>query len=376
MMDVLVPPKYVQVADLLRRRITLGDYLLRDFPTDRELSAEFEVDTRTARKAVGRLIEAGLLVRQSNGRPAVKPPARAQRRGLRLALLTVSYPTPYTGRWQRAIEAAIGAHDSCRLVTYSHLDDAVVKDTLEGFDGVFLGLPSGDPTAHFLRTVARARRPVVFLDSDRSAHGFPSLWLAAPALVTRLLDHVASLGHQRVACLNTQPHGPVIQQRLDAWQRWTDTQGQAGRIVAQSVESFGSATERAYLTTHRVLDDGGFDATALLCCTSAAAMGVYRALHERSITVGKDLAVCSADDGAGDAKFFVPSLTAIADPDPAPYLAVCLDWMRQGGRNWKGPLLVQPHDVALFIGESTAGAKASALNRVQRFRKSPSPSTR
>lgn len=365
-MDVVLPPKYVQVADLLHRRITLGDYHLRDFPTDRELSAEFEVDTRTARKAVARLIEAGLLARQSNGRPAVRPPARAERVGLRLAWLTVSYPTPYTARWQRAIEAAIGPGDSCRVVTYNHLDDAVVKETLEGFDGVFFGLPSGDPTHHFLRTVARSKRPVVFLDSDLSAHGFPSLWLAPPSLVTRLLDHLASLGHERIACLNTQPDGPVIRQRLDVWQRWTAARGQAGRLVAQSVEPFGSATERAYVTTLRVLDDGGFNATALLCCTSAAAMGVYRALYERGIVVGKDLAVCSADDGAGDAKYFVPSLTSIADRDAAPYLAVCLDWMREGGRDWKGPLLVQPHDVSVFIGESTARAQAAQTLQRQR----------
>lgn len=379
MMDVLSSPKYVQVADLLRRRITLGDYLLRAFPTDRELASEFEVDTRTARKAVAQLIGAGLLFRQSNGRPAVQQQTDDHDRStLRIALLTVTYPTPYTARWQRAIEASIRSRKgwSCRLVTYTHLDDAIVKETLEGFDGVFFGLPAIDPTPHFLRTVCRLRRPVVFLDRDMSEHGCPSLWLAPPSLLTKLLDHVGSLGHQRVACLNTQPHGPVIQGRFDAWRRWTEPRGAAGKFIPRAIETYGSSAERAYLTTHRVLDEGGFDATALLCCTSAAAQGVYRAAHERGIVIGRDLAVCCADDAAGDAKFFVPSLTCVVDTEPAPYLAVCLDWMGRGGRDWKGPLHVQPNDVSLFIGESTTGKPGSVLSDVRKLTTAPTPSTR
>lgn len=355
-MDVLPVPKYMQVANLLQQRIAFGDYLLKEFPTDRDLSAEFEVDTRTARKAVARLIEAGLLKRQSNGRPVVRSVGEARRKQLRVALLTVAYPTPFTGRWQRAIESAIEKSDGMfRLVTYSHLDDAIVKDTLTGFDGVFLGLPGGDPTEHFLRTVRKSRTPVVFLDSDLSDHGFPSLWLAAPSFTSRLLDHLGALGHSRVACLNTQPHNGVTLQRINAWKQWTDQRGQCGRLIDEPVESFGSPNERAYQAATRVILNGGFDATALLCCTSAAAKGVYRAMHEQGMVIGKDLAICSSDDGAGESKFFIPSLTAITDPDAAPYVSVCLDWMAGGGRNWKGPLLVQPKDVPISVGESTAG---------------------
>lgn len=378
-MDVFLPSKYLQVADLLQRRITLGDYSLRAFPTDRELSAEFEVDTRTARKAVARLIDAGLLFRQSNGRPAVQQPTdEDDRSALRIALLTVTYPTPYTARWQRAIEASVRTRRgwSSRLVTYTHLDDAIVRETLEGFDGVFFGLPAVDPTPHFLRTVSRLRRPVVFLDRDMSEHGFPSLWLSPPPLLTRLLDHVGSLGHRRIACLNTQPYGPVIQGRFDAWQRWTHARGAAGKFIPEAFESHGSSAERGYITAHRVFDEGGFDATALLCCTSAAAQGVYRAAHERGIVVGRDLAVCCADDAAGDAKFFVPSLTCVVDPEPAPYLGVCLDWMGRNGHDWKGPLHVQPSEVSLFIGESTIGEPASISSQVQLFTNSTTPSTR
>ena len=382
--------KYLHVSNLLERRIRHGDYLLQEFPTDRQLSSEFEVDTRTARKAVGHLIGRGLLVRRSNGRPAVTPLASssgetagaggAEVKVMRLALLTVAYPTPFAWRWQRALEASARRRGSLfRVVTYSHLDDAAVTDTLAGFDGVFFGLPGADPTDHLLRQVGRAGRPVVFLDADLSAHGFPSLWLASPTHTARLLGHLAGRGHRRVACLNTQPRTAVTVARIDAWREWCVAgPDRAGRLIDEPVESFGSPTERAYDAALRVLDEGGarsgdplgpggFDATALLCCTAAAAKGVYRALHERAVPVGPGgLAVCSSDDGAGDAPYFIPSLTSLCDPDPSAYLEVCLDWMARGGADWQGPLLVQPRDVPLFAGESTAGPDATVPTPVDR----------
>jgi DNA-binding LacI/PurR family transcriptional regulator len=269
-------------------------------------------------------------------------------------MLSVAYPSPYSWRWQRAIEHLANTREwMFRPVTYTHLDDPVVADTLENFDAAFFGLPSVDPTDHLLRTLARVRRPIVFLDVDLSDQGFPSLWLSEPANVARLMDHLAEQGHRRIACLNTQPHAKVTDIRLNTWRQWTVEHGSAGRLVDEPVASFDSPVERAYLATKQTLADGGFDATALLCCTSAAAKGVYRALHEAGIEVGKDLAVCSADDGAGEAPYFVPSLTALRDPDPIPYLRVCFDWIERGG-DWQGPLLVQPNDVPLVIGESTA----------------------
>lgn len=346
--------KYLSVKHLLQRRIGHGDYLLKEFPTDRELSAEFECDTRTARKAVAELIQEGLLVRQRNGRPIVNVSLVSRKQQMRVALLTVGYPTPFTARWQRALEQALGMRGGLlRPVSYRHMDDPIVRDTLEGFDGVFFGLPGEDPTDHLLRAIARAERPVVFLDGDLSKHGFPSIWLAAPRAITLLLNHLVKRGHQKVAWLNTQPHVHVIQERFAAWQEWSSRGGRGGRVIDEPVASFESPLERAYHAALRALDTGGFDASALLCCTSAAAKGVYRALHDRGLKVGQDLAVCSADDGAGEAQYLVPSLTSLQDPDPAPYLSVCLDWIERGGSDWQGPLLVQPKHVPIFLGEST-----------------------
>lgn len=351
-MDTLA--KHARISKLLQRRIQHGDYLLTPFPTDRELAAEFEVDTRTARRAVASLIAMGRLVRQPNGRPTVAAANGPDRASLRVAMLSVAYPSPYTWRWQRAIEHLVHAKGWLfRPVTYTHLDDPIITDTLEGFDGVFFGLPGSDPSEHLLRTARRSGRPIVFLDADLSARGFTSIWLAAPSFITRLLDHLREQGHQRVAFLNTQSHNAVIDVRMDGWRTWTERHNARGAFIDRPVEAFGSPLDRAYEVANEVLAAGGFDATSLFCSTSAAAKGVYRALHEHGLEPGRDLAICAADDGVGEAPYFIPSLTSLQDPSPDAYLSPCIDWMERGGKGWQGPLLVQPKGVPLFIGEST-----------------------
>jgi DNA-binding LacI/PurR family transcriptional regulator len=233
------------------------------------------------------------------------------------------------------------------------MDDPIVKDTLAGFDATCISLGAMDPTPHMVRTVRLSRKPVVFFDANLSEQGFPSIWLASPMAVTALLEHLAELGHRRIACLNTQPHNRVTEMRLKAWREWTEPRGLAGLLIDQPVDPFESPVERAYRVTREAIASQRLGDTALLCCTSAAAKGVYRAFHECGVRVGADIAVCSADDGAGEAPYFVPSLTSIQDRDPEPYLSVCMDWFATGGRAWKGPLLVQPAKAPIFIGEST-----------------------
>lgn len=348
--------KYAHVSDLLERRIRHGDYLLKEFPTDRQLSAEFEVDTRTARRAVAQLIDAGLLIRQRNGRPAVNAETATRRNLMRVAFLSIAYPSPYVWRWQRALAQAAEERGAMfRPVSYVHPDDAVVQDTLEGFDGVFFGLFGQDPSPHLLRTFRRSGTPVVFLDADLSEYGLPSVWMASPGYTAHLLDHLASLGHVRVSCINTQQHNAVTDARVDAWRKWIRQDGRAGRLIDEPAAPFESPTEQAYRAALEALDSGGFGASALLCSTCAAAKGVYRACHERGIDVGRDIAICSSDDGAGEAPYFIPSLTALQDPDPTPYLSTCFDWMVRGG-DWEGPLLLQPREVPIFVGESTRPA--------------------
>ena len=60
--------KYVQIAEILKRRIANGNYMSQSFPGGPKLVAEFGVNYRTVRQAFQLLLDEGLLVRGENER--------------------------------------------------------------------------------------------------------------------------------------------------------------------------------------------------------------------------------------------------------------------------------------------------------------------
>jgi DNA-binding LacI/PurR family transcriptional regulator len=347
-------PNYKHIASLLENRIRHGDYFLKEVPTQRELADEMSASPMTVRKAFSHLMEKGLLVQQTNKRLTVSAKSCSSRKQTRIALLGTPYPDPYQEQWHLWLSQIAGEKNFfVRMIGYCHWDDTVILDTLEGFDGVFLyPLPEEIPE-HLIEQIKRMGKPVVVFGRDTSFHGIPSLRLTTPEMVRRLLEHVGSLGHKRVHCLNTQPVETVIQNRIEQWQLWLAAHGCEGKLINEPVKAFSSAIQQGYLTVKRLLDAGERLDSALFCTTSESAVGAMRAIQDHGLKVGKDISVCSAEDDAGRAPYLAVSLTSLKDRDPKPYLSVCLDWMLRGGKNWIGPLMVQPEDAIVFAGEST-----------------------
>src|SRR3954471_1071077 len=125
------------VVDLLSRRIIQGDYALTALPTERELALETGVSYMTARKAVRQLITRGVLVREHAGRLRLSG-QDGGRRVLRVAFLAPSFASADIERWRLALEQAVrGQAVIIRPVLYLHWEDPLVRDCLDGFDGVF-----------------------------------------------------------------------------------------------------------------------------------------------------------------------------------------------------------------------------------------------
>ena len=133
----------------------------------------------------------------------------------------------------------------------------------------------------------------------------------------RLLDHLAGLGHRTVHCFNTQPVDFVVEQRIEQWSLWLAAQQLTGRLLNDPDQSYGDPTRHAHQFMKRALSAGPLDATAVMCVTMPAAIGVMRALYERNIVVGRDVSVCAAND-EGLAEFLLPEPDLDADARPGP----------------------------------------------------------
>jgi DNA-binding LacI/PurR family transcriptional regulator len=342
--------KWQQTAQLLRHRVTHGDYAIRRLPTETELAGELEVSRSTARRAIHQLMDDVVIERRRHGKLVIRQAGPDTVRP-HLALLSRAFSSIEYQKWQTALvhEAhALGAN--VRLITYVHWDDPNVSHTLAGFDGTFI-VPSTEAIPPHVRNALSRGRNVFSLGVDLSELGLPAVQLMPSVFVHRLGDHLLAQGHRRIDCPNTQPCNEVIRARLAQWAFWKDLHGVSGEVLSEPVEPFAHPTPQAYRLMRRHLQDDRFEASALLCITDDAA-GAIRALHECGRAVGRDVAVCSVEGGPFG-RYRVPSRTCLVEPPAGPYLRACIASIAGGGP-WAGPMLVQPSDVSLFVGESTS----------------------
>lgn len=341
--------KAARIASILSRRIAQGDYLNADLPSERVLAEQEGVSYMTARKAVQDLIGAGLLARTAAGRLVVDRSAPPAVRPLQIAWIASAFPSQDIQNWQLAVERCLAERGAAaKAIPFAHWDDPGLRHALERCDGAFL-YPLAEDLPPAVQDLLRARR-VVVLDQDYAALGLPSIRLSPVEAIDDLLDHLAALGHRDIACLNVQPRDRAIAARIARWRAWCDRRGAGGRLIDRPVRMH----EQPAPTAAAALREGAIGASAIFATTMAGAMGACRALHDRGLAVGRDVAVCTLnDEGLGTVT--VPSITAAAPPDPAPWLRACIDWMSDAQRPaWQGPMLMQPERRVIAVRESTA----------------------
>lgn len=343
--------KSTQIIELLERRIKHGDYLIKEVPAERELASEFGVNSLTVRKAYIRLVEKGLLTKKPNGRLEVNKDN--PNRQMQIAFVVPTF-SQHVDRWRVAVERSATAFNGIvRPIYFLHWDDPIMVNDLAGFDGVFL-LPNYEPIPDKLLEQFQNRTPpVVSLDFDLSEYGIPSLDMMPAVFVQHLLDHLFSLGHTSIHCMNVQQSSAIIEGRINQWNIWKVSHGVQGELISREIKNPYNVSPF----------QGGYDAmkqllekqpacSAIICTTMPCAIGAMRACAEAGIVVGKDLSVCAVD-GEGYAPFQNPSVTSLENPDPNPYLSVCLEWMQRSGKNWIGPLKMFPTKPTIFYGDST-----------------------
>ncbi len=309
----------------------------------------------TARKAVQSLVRKGLLSRQDNGRLTVQPLKVAK------GAMTVGFVTPAslsTARvWEYELRETLAQRNGMlRPIAYTSPTDPTIFEALDTeLDGWFFILPQQPPPL-LLGRLRRLRDRVVVLWQDTSALGIPSIETGPPAFVGKLIDHLVSLGHKRIDCLNTQPEDSVIRKRIDTWRQAIAERKVEGQFHGLTVDHFQSGAATAREETARLLRSGQLNASALFCSTTSQAWGAMRACCDAGLRIGADISICGFGE-IDTARLLIPSVTAVQPADRRPFLEKGLDWIASRGVDWPHPLRLEPDDVSLFIGESTGPAR-------------------
>ncbi|MEO1584171.1 MAG: substrate-binding domain-containing protein [Planctomycetota bacterium] len=353
-------PVYQRVKEALRQRILAGEYVVRDIPGERRLATETGVSYMTARKAVGELIDEQVLARRPNGTLAVHPAFSESHASATAALLIPAFPSPHLARCRIEIERLAREHRvRMRTVEYAFWYDSIIPEALEGADGLLIIPSTEDVPDHLIKAFAAPPNRVAFFDADMTSRGLTSVHLFDPSHFRLLFDHLRDGGFESISCLNTQGHNDEILSRIACWKQWGEETGTGGTLYDHEVEPYGDPLVHAHGAVLAMLDRGDTLPEAMVCTTYPAAVGAVRALHDRGIIVGRDIAV-AAFNIEHPARYATPSITGLEFPDLAPLLGGVFEWFTSEQNGPRAGRLIVPDEPSLFVGESTMQASSSA----------------
>lgn len=347
-----MPPhaKYTEVMSVIERRIREGDYLLSSIPGERKIAEETGVSYMTARRAVLKLLDQKVLIRQTSGALDVHPAYAEQTRPAEVVLLYPAYASTYLTQLRTLVsDFADKRGVRLRPAQFVHWDESSVVETAEQARGSFV-IPSGSEIPTRLIETFKENK-VVILDGNFAESGLPSIRLFSEENLTQVLNHLRDVGHRKIDCLNTQNENEEIVRRIDIWRHWGQSQSITGTLWDQPAPVFTDPTIAAYKLMCKLLGQKRIEATALIATTCPAAIGMMRACWERGIEVGKDLSICSMNIEP-PAEFYCPSITGLSTPKLDQVLKRCFDWIFNDSE-WEGSKLMEPTQSSLFLGEST-----------------------
>ncbi len=153
-------------------------------------------------------------------------------------------------------------------------------------------------------------RGVPFVSHGRTAHKAHHAWFDIDnvAAFRMAVAHLAELGHRRVAFVGGPGSFNFASQRLEGYHAGLR---EAGLPADDSLVISGTLDAPSGLDSGRRLLDLAKPPTAIVCATDAIAVGVMRALTERRLRAGRDVAVTGYDD-IPLAAFLDPPLTTFS----------------------------------------------------------------
>lgn len=317
-------PKYLQLADYLRRQIVSGawspNYRL---PPEIDLAKELAVSRGTVRQAMDVLVNQGLLQRTAGKGTFVtvpNTPPSSQRIGIVVPYLRDSLTTDML----RGAENVLRRNGYSLILCHSENDLALERTQIERLQaedvsGLII-FPIGAPDESALLTrLVRPGTPIVLI--DRRLPGIVADCVVADNVggAYRAVEHLLALGHRRIVCVSVPEQPSSVVDRVRGYeQAMRDADVLPLPVVTlmlgaqagyDSVPTY-TAAELAPIDQALALHDSP---TALFCVNDFIALGVMQHVLARGLGVPHDLAIAGFDDIVLAPYMPVP-LTTIAQP--------------------------------------------------------------
>lgn len=137
-----------------------------------------------------------------------------------------------------------------------------------------------------------------FVDED-GAHG-----------MRRIVEHLVSLGHRRIACISSPPEMMFTEFRMQGLKEGFAAHG---LDAENTIVVAGDLTQRGGYMQAELLLDQPDPPTAIVACNDLMALGAMSAAQARGMVVGRDIAITGFDD-IPMAEHTHPPLTTVHQP--------------------------------------------------------------
>jgi DNA-binding LacI/PurR family transcriptional regulator len=323
-------PKYTDIAQMVTRRIEQGDYPTDTFPSARKLASDVGVS---------------YIIRSR----------KSKRHEPRFAFIMPALESFAFLEWLDRISAVVEQMGgSVRPVGYVHGEDKLITETLGAdFDGFFI-IPPPELSPLLRQQLERMVGRVVVMWYDLTEMGHPRLDGGAFTNIDRLIEHFKSRGCSRIDALCTQTQRTIgsTERRIEHWQQSLAQQGLTGKLWRYDQPEKSISEQRAYELTQRMLKNRSGMPDALFCVTAQPVMGVYRALHDAGVQVGRDIAIGSF--GAPErSRLMIPSLTTVNASPSLCNVELAIKWLLADRKPVLTSLHLEPEICDLLIGESS-----------------------
>jgi DNA-binding LacI/PurR family transcriptional regulator len=230
-------------------------------------------------------------------------------------------------------------------VSEAHYIEMLLARQVAGI--IFVGASYADAGPEQAAALRKHKLPIVLINAADENLGVARICVDDAIAVDLALNHLTSLGHERIGLL-VGPAGHVPSDRKAAEFQRLLKRG-SRRLVAHTLFSI----EGGQAGAARLLDEG---VTGVVCASDTLALGAIRAARKQGLDVPKDLSVVGFDDSTYMA-FTDPPLTTIRQPVDAIGAAAIASLVGQiEGR--RVPLEEMLFDPELIVRSSTGSARA------------------
>jgi DNA-binding LacI/PurR family transcriptional regulator len=298
------PHKSQKIAETIARWFAEGKYRPGDrFPSDQELAREFGVNHVTARTALKRFVDAGLLERRVGAGTVVRDPQDTKRkedstnpasRGVALAVPDATHS--FFSELLRAVEGALLG--SGRPLLFGHTwelgqrEEQVVAAWLaQGVRRMVLTPPVSE--GRFYNSLLDQGVRLVFVDRRVEGVDVPSIVSKDEEGMAAVVRYLLQLGHRSLCHLAGPASIWTARQRKETFER-TAREGGLGAGDLE-VLTAGYYIEDGYGAMSRRLAAGP-PPPAVVAANDPVAVGAIRALQERGVRVPEDVTVTGYGD--------------------------------------------------------------------------------